>query len=354
VTDYGTLTGTPVATLTGLAVGDALGMPFETSRPDDPRLVAWDGGYGSSEYHKLGPGQWTDDTQMSLALARSLIERGVYDPACAAEHYLSDFYKEARGIGKTTHSAMAAMSPMQGASGPLTPLPWNRSGSLDSIGNGTAMRAAPIGLLYRAPRPGTLILGPTWQDRVIELARAAAHWARVDATITHRTHEAREGAAAVAAGVSFLAAGVVKDKLLLAVVELLEPSDVRFVLEDLWRRRDRGEADLGAVIAARPLVNTDPAKGIPARVVETVHAAFACFVWTEYFRDAVRRAIRLGGDTDTVGAITGALAGTYYGLENIPRKLVETLERADEIHALEQRLVHLPGWKLDVEARVAP
>jgi ADP-ribosylglycohydrolase len=56
------------ATLTGLAVGDALGMPFETNHFSSRRLNQWDGSFQASDFHKLDPGQWTDDTQMATAL----------------------------------------------------------------------------------------------------------------------------------------------------------------------------------------------------------------------------------------------------------------------------------------------
>ncbi len=81
-------------TLTGLAIGDALGMPFEMKEHTDPVLESWDGKFhpcpDSHPFCKdLKAGQWTDDTKMARALAMSLKERLTYDPADAAAEYLA-------------------------------------------------------------------------------------------------------------------------------------------------------------------------------------------------------------------------------------------------------------------------
>jgi ADP-ribosylglycohydrolase len=60
--------------LLGTAIGDALGVPFESMLHTNPALEAWDGiSFGDSEYHKLTAGQYSDDTQMSIIVAESLI-----------------------------------------------------------------------------------------------------------------------------------------------------------------------------------------------------------------------------------------------------------------------------------------
>lgn len=298
------------APITGLAIGDALGMPFETESPLSQRIMGWTGHYEGSAYHRLQPGQWTDDTQMSMALAASLVEHKFYDPATAAKHYLDWFRGRPRGIGTSTRQAMEKL-----ASG----REWHQSGIEGAEGNGTAMRAAPIGLFHH---------------RGTERLHSAAHWARIDAAITHVSDEAREGSAAVAVAVSHLSSGGSKSELLQAVMQNIEKSRVRFGLEDLYRAIRAGDS-FKEVIARNDWLLA----GVGGHVVKTVPAAFAVFLYGRDFDNTVCDAVRLGGDTDTVAAITGALAGAHYGIEGIPGELLEGLERADDIRALEDALL---------------
>lgn len=314
------------ATLTGLAIGDALGMPFETLHFTSSVLGSWDGDFMSGVSNEilsgLQPGQWTDDTKMAKALALSLVEAGgTYSPALAAAFY-SDWYHsgDLRGIGGATRQAMDNI---------LKGHHWLSSGVLGAEGNGTAMRIAPLGLFLR--------------NQVPALVKAA----RLDACITHDSLEAQEGSVAVAAGVAYLANKMTKDELLGPVAYHLEGLDDK-------GQGTRVEAGLYRVhkflIHHRDLNPKDVLKeildiGTGARVAETVATAYLCFLTTDSFKDAVELAIRAGGDTDTRAAITGALAGTYYGTEQVEPYL-EHLEEAE----LLQHLDHL----LYLEAPNAP
>ncbi len=295
-------------TLTGLAIGDALGMPFETQGPWSDELQAWQGGYGTSGYHGLGPGQWTDDTQMSLALGRSILANKFFDPQVAAKHYLQWYQNGPRGIGKTTEQAMQKLA--SGAS-------WSDSGVLGAEGNGTAMRASPIGLHLRGN----------------ERLNAAAHWARIDAAITHKSFEAYEGSAAVAVAVCYLVTGGRKDKLVEALTKVLKPTRVRFAIEDSWRLIQSGATIQDVLRHHNWEIN-----GVGAHVVSTVPAAVSFFLLTPDYVTAVTEAVTAGGDTDSTASVTGALAGSHYGYEGIPKDLIQGLERADEIRELELAL----------------
>jgi ADP-ribosylglycohydrolase len=302
---------TSPAPLTGLAIGDALGMPFETESPLATRLASWNGEYQSSTYHRLRPGQFTDDTQMSLALAETILENKFYEPSVAAKKYLAWFTSgDCRGIGTSTRQAMSNLA--QGKT-------WEASGIEQAQGNGTAMRAAPIG---------------AHQNRGAERLRASAHWARIDAGITHNSDEAREGSAAMAVATSHLCAGGKKDSLLTTVLQHVQKSRVRSALEDVYRAIRRGDS-IGDFLKTREWLLS----GVGPHVVQSVPAAFTMFLYSENFEDTVRNAIRMGGDTDSVAAMAGALAGSYYGIEGIPDSLLDPLERAAEIRNIELRLL---------------
>jgi poly(ADP-ribose) glycohydrolase ARH3 len=62
------------------------------------------------------------------------------------------------------------------------------------------------------------------------------------------------------------------------------------------------------------------------KAIESVPPALAAFVFSDTFEDTVTRAVNLGGDTDTIGAMAGAIAGAYYGLDGISKSWIETLE----------------------------
>lgn len=303
-----------LAPITGLAIGDALGMPFETETPLAERLIQWDGSFGPSSFHKLGPGQWTDDTQMSLALMGALTEKKTYTPSLAATKYLEWFLgKRAggipRGVAKTTGEAMQRL-----ASG----RPWDESGIEGSEGNGSAMRAAPFGLLHR---------------RGARRMEIAANDARLDASITHRSLEASEGSAAIAMAVSHLAAGGAKPELLDAVIPLLAKSQIKTALEKL--RLLCRSADIREVISEMDWMLAGPA----AHVVQSVPAAFAFFLYAENFAEVVEGAVRGGGDTDSVAAMAGAMAGAHFGYEAIPDKYLAGLEDAEGIRRVELTLI---------------
>jgi ADP-ribosylglycohydrolase len=73
-------------------------------------------------------------------------------------------------------------------------------------------------------------------------------------------------------------------------------------------------------------------------VIDTLEASLWSFFTTETFEDAVLKSINLGSDTDTTGAVTGGIAGLYYGWEKIPASWIESLARVNDVVELAQRL----------------
>lgn len=293
------------ATLTGQAVGDALGMPFETQHFSSARLMQWDGSFQASGYHNLKPGQWTDDTQMAVALAESLSACKGYDQDDAARRYLALFTSGTiRGYGSTTKTAMDNL--LRGDPAP-------RSGVIGAEGNGTAMRVAPLGL-YLSQDMNKVVLA-----------------AKQDANITHTSVEARQGSVAVAVGVALLRRGETRQGLVGRVLPWLDSSQVRTRLQQVEHRLMQGG------VTVRDLIEM----GTGAHVIETVPAAFLAFGGTGTFKDAVEMAVQAGGDTDTTAAITGALAGTLYGTEQVDPYLAE-LEDGARLRGLEAQLAAGP------------
>jgi ADP-ribosyl-[dinitrogen reductase] hydrolase len=269
-----------IATLVGCAIGDALGNPFEMKPAISPLLTEWDGQFkAGGTFWKGEAGQYTDDTLMSMALAASLVGY--------LEWYNSG---NTRGIGTTTARAMENLK--LGAT-------WQESGiqrgydNLPAAGNGTAMRAAPIGLVYRHH-----------PDKLLEVAMQ-------DASITHNSLEPKMGSIAVALGTALLANGEEPHQIMKQVIEIL-PEDCMVSTKLQLARTLLGQPGPNALNLAQI--------GSSGYVPETVAAAFYCLCATNNLQDCVVMAVKAGGDTDTTAAVAGALAGTYYGLEGLPEE----------------------------------
>lgn len=303
-----TSSGPTIATLTGLAVGDALGMPFETKPLADPDLLSWQGpgDYRGSAYHKLAPGQWTDDTMMARNIAESLVEWGDFNPADLSKRYVAWLTSGVlRGMGETTKTALGHLQ--RGC-------PWVHSGISGAEGNGPASRVAPIGIFYRR--------NLTYVAKV----------ARQEASITHDSEICREGAAAVALGIALIARGDFHDH---------EQNLMAMVVENLNKTTQIKYGLIAAAARAKrhydyPWVPLSQ-MGTGAHMLKTVPAAFFAFASTRDYKGAIEAAIRAGGDTDTTAAIAGALAGTFYGIVGVAPYL-HALEDGDALRALEQRL----------------
>jgi len=298
--------------LLGLAIGDALGMPFEMRKPDDPFFAAWNGKtYLGSQFHKLEPGQYTDDTQMSIALGKSILEAGKYEPAVAAKHYLEWFRNGPRGIGGTIKEAMLKLG--EG-------LEWNEAGVKRQgyCGNGTAMRVSPLALAYR--------------NAPIDMVM----FADLDAQITHKhvDNEAGEGSVALTWAINLLLGGV-------------QPCDI---LQDIVSTPELMAIDTrvySKLVLARDLLkqNVHPAKamrrlGNGGDVAETVSSAIYCASFFDQdFARAVEVSVRAGGDTDTRTSMVGAMVASHLGIEDIPDDLILGLEKPHELLDLNDALL---------------
>jgi len=305
--------------LYGLAIGDALGMPTQSrSRPD---IVAR---YGSLVVtfepgppdHPLAVGRpagtVTDDTEQALLLARLVIEgRGTPDPAELASQLLAwEESMRARGsldlLGPSTRRALGAV-----AAG--TDI--EESGRFGTT-NGAAMRITPVGIATPSRDHGVLM------DRVVAASR-----------VTHNTGIALAGAAAVATAVS-------------AGIDGATVGDaVQFAAAAAASAAQLGHWAAGADVIYRLV-------GSSLATQESVPAAFAVAAagmgdpWL-----ACRMAASLGGDCDTIAAMTGAICGACRGLESFPGSARSTVTR---VNARDLGLEGLAVGLLAVRSGTAP
>jgi ADP-ribosyl-[dinitrogen reductase] hydrolase len=306
-----------IATLVGCAIGDALGNPFEMKPAISPLLKEWDGQFkAGGTFWKGEAGQYTDDTLMSIALSKSLLQCNGFDPDDVAKEYLAWYDTgNTRGIGTTTASAMVNLK--LGANYKESGLIVGYDG-LPAGGNGTAMRASPIGLVYR--------------HDLTKLMECAIK----DASITHNSMEPKIGSVVVAITTALLATGVSSPKSLPEdILDIIPDSIIKTKLElaSKWAERHTPIADVSSYAFAEI--------GVSGYVPETVGAALFCFSATRSFQEAVVMAVRAGGDTDTTAAIVGALAGTYYGLEGIPEEYKNQVENFELLQGLTDELLNI-------------
>ena len=290
-----------VGCILGTAVADALGLACEgVSRQRQRKLFP-----DISRYHLVFGKVTSDDTEHSLMLAQSLIETGACAPEFLAARFARNFAWRLRfwllglpaGIGMASLRAIVKL---------WLGFPGKYSG-VWSAGNAPAMRVALIGVCYGEDR-----------DRMRVLVRAATR-------ITHTDPKAEAGALAVALAAHLSASHAVPVTPARYLEELRSLPDIHAsgiceLVEGVCSSIAAGET--GEAFAER----IGCAKGVTGYVNHTVPVAL--HVWLRYpsdFRTAVTQVIRLGGDTDTVAAIVGALVGAHVGKAGIPSEWLADL-----------------------------
>lgn len=300
----------------GLAVGDAVGSTNEFKSRDRCRESPVTAMVGGGPF-RLKPGQWTDDTSMAFALAASLVRMEGF----SANNIMCQWVNWRQGvaygpsdgrgcfdIGGTTAAALARFA----TSGD----PWAGSAADHTAANGAIMRLAPVPML-------TLWMAEEERRRMADDS----------ARLTHAEPRCRECAV--------LLAELLRDWMLLPEQPVKETG---------YRGNPFGVLDNFAATtpAVKEMIqhgrwfdrDADDVKS-DGYVIHTLEAALWATYGADSFEDAVLRAANLGGDADTVGAVTGQLAGAWYGYEAIPRGWIGRLDRHDELLALADKLFDL-------------
>lgn len=300
--------------LTGVAVGDALGMPAQTLDRAEiqaryGRITGFVAPFDDHPVsHGLRAGMVTDDTEQTLLLARMLIDHpGRFDDALWAQALLRwEADVRARGLrdllGPSSKAALDAL---------LAGVPASESGRGGTT-NGAAMRIVPVGIAVPPGDPVHLV------DRVEAAAR-----------VTHNTGEAIAAAAAVASVISQGIAGSTFDQAL--------PGALTAARIGNRRGAPVGEGDMAARISLALAAATDEARlardiGTSVASRASVAAAFGVvrLAGGDPWAAAVIAA-NIGDDTDTIGAIATAMAGACSGLSAFPQDRVEQVMRANAL-----------------------
>lgn len=287
--------------LLGLAVGDALGAAVEFQAPGTFEPVT---GYRSGGPHGLAAGEWTDDTSMALALADSLANVG-FDLADQARRYVAWWRHGTYSVNDRCfdigNATRAALGRFERSADPLT----SGDPSERQSGNGSIMRLAPLPIYYADLFP----------DDVVELARLAAESSRP----THASPQCLSACRYFAVVLAGLINGLDRDV-------VLDPSWE--ALGEL-RRAEPLHPAIDSVASGSFRRKQPPEIRGTGYVVDSLEAALWAFHDAADFRDAVLKAVNLGGDADTTGAVCGQLAGAYWGESGILAEWLDGLAGKD-------------------------
>ena len=349
--------------LLGMAVGDALGAPLEGLSCQQIRthygrvrnyvdgVQAWK----RKPYRWRMHGLYSDDTQQALALCDILLDYQRVDAERLADLYLALmtpkglFVGAHRGIGRSFRQVLAGLE--RGVPAHLTGQP--------TAGIGAAMRIAPIPLYFGDE------IGPMFDS-----AMAAS-------LMTHRDIRSLSGALAVAHTIRRLVAGEQRDPSLLLWVAadlVKDEKQIATTHSDLVIQTDAYGRSLSRAIAhAESVLDAPREHALSAMVDEAnrhganpvckrptmgfppacIPACLYLLLSTDSFEEAVTEVVNLGGDTDTAGAILGAMAGAYYGADAIPQRWLEGLQNRDGIEARAIALAHRSTKGLNIPDLVA-
>ena len=290
----------------GLATGDSLGAAVEfRDRGTFPPVTCFRGGGP----HRLEPGQWTDDTSMSLCLAESLIEKRGFDARDQMERYVKwwrEGYLSSTGscfdIGITIGNALQKFLEVGDAyAGPT---------SANSAGNGSIMRLAPIPIFF-----------------FTDIGKAI-HFSGESSKTTHGAAECVNACRLFGLMLYRALGGQTKKEILFGRF----PDEV-FVGEV--------SESIRAIAEGAYSYKTEDSIEGSGYVIKSLEASLWCFLNSVSFEEAVLKAVNLGDDSDTTGAVCGQLAGAFYGEPGIPEKWRDGLWKQDMLGDIAERLMEV-------------
>jgi ADP-ribosyl-[dinitrogen reductase] hydrolase len=260
----------------GAAVGDALGMPLESGPRQPAQALVRDMRPG-----RIPAGTFTDDTEMALALAESLLARYPLDGDDLALRFVAWRQAGPDDVGIHTSTVLSGIAAGRSWQQVVETAQGRRP---DSAGNGSVMRCWPVALAH-------------WED----LDRLLAD-SRLQSRVTHPHPECVAGSEFVNATLFHL-------------LHQVPPAEaVRRALEAVQLPQP-----LRTVIEAAPELPRQALKN-SGWVRHTLESAVWGLLTTDSFEEAVVQVVNLGNDADTAGTVVGALAGAAYGLEAIPAR----------------------------------
>lgn len=290
----------------GLVVGDALGVPAEFRSREELRGKPVKGmiGHGS---HDQPPGTWSDDTSMTLATVDALQEG--YKPRLMLDKFCDWLFKSKYtphgrvfDHGAATERALSQYSKHH--------VPCTNYHEL-SNGNGSLMRILPVSLAFHELPVADIVKINTKVSALTHgHPRSCMACAYCSIMMKH-----------IMAGADLMASYELTNQ---EIQEHMPAAEVaHFARITSGHLADLGESDIKS----------------DGYVIHTLEAALWCCLKTGTFKAAVLKAVNLGSDTDTVGAVAGGLVGAFYGIRSVPRSWISILARLEDLKKFSRKLV---------------
>ena len=289
----------------GLAIGDALGRPTEFLSLKDIKSKYETGGIQDLPE----PALFTDDTQMTIAIAEALIKTGDQDVETIMDSVRDEFIKWRHSPENNRAPGNACLA---GISNMERGIHWSESGVPNSKGCGSAMRVAPIGYLYQNDL-----------EKLKQVARASGI-----CTHGHRT------AVAASIGAAFLV------KLALNMIE-----PIKMIHEVIAFTNGISKEFTDAILKVEECLDwNDEEKALKSLGEgwigeEAVALALYCFLrYPNDYEKAVLRGANTNGDSDSIACIAGSISGAYLGFDTITSEWVKKIEKSGYLIDLSNRL----------------
>lgn len=291
--------------LLGLACGDALGRPVEFVSASE--IAA----QHSELDEMVGYGTWnqpagtiTDDTEQALCIARSFVANEAFDPADVAARFVDWYDTGPFDIGGMTRRALTRLK-RGDAWNEAGQRVWEESPEGQNAGNGSVMRCPPL----------AIPLTTDW-DRLAAASRDSSR-------ITHADPRCTEGCVV----------------LNLTIAGLLENAETP--LQDALDYV-RSDAPTELLSALKPIVHgKQPDLKTSGYVVTSLQTALYDGLHADSATEAIVTAVNRGGDTDTIGAIAGAVAGARFGASQLPHRWLSMIDETEELETLATNISEL-------------
>lgn len=288
----------------GLAIGDALGVPVEfTGRSYLQKHPVRD--FMAFGTHQMPAGTWSDDTSMTLALAQSIIDKKTFDYSDIMEQFCQWLYNNKyTATGKTFDVGVTCSKAISSYARSKDPRRCGERGER-SNGNGSLMRILPIAFVSYANQPTDI-------DRY-----------RLTRDVSSLTHAHEISILGCYIYVTFVCA-------------LLSGKDKNEAYEDA-RKADYSMFPEESLVKYQRILGSNIAEldeseiSSSGYVLHSLEAALWCLMTSSSYKEAVLKAVNLGKDTDTVGAITGSMAGLLY---EIPQEWIKGLRGNDYLQSI--------------------
>lgn len=278
--------------LFGLALGDALGGPLEFMKQEDIRLK-----FGVVEdmvgggWLDLEPGETTDDTAMMLCLVKGILEKPEKPIEAIGNYFMEWYASNPKDIGITTRHALENYQVYRN---------WIKAGEAahraseeKSAGNGALMRCAPVVFFYKDD-----------YEKMIEVTKMQSRMTHIDPLS--------------------IEACCINNHILW---ELFRGKGLEEGILSALKRYDLEKRYQDCAERTVSYQQLNPS----GFAVDTLRCSIYALLNTEDFYDAVVTAVNMGGDADTIGAVTGAIAGLHYGYATLPAIWVYQLKNFHEI-----------------------